>query len=337
VLFNDIDTGRGNIDHVLVGPAGVFLLESKNHRGAVSVRGGVLEVKWHEDPNDGYENRGLARGVRRTADELTAALATAEATRPSVQPGVRDAAHAVAAEGGRDGEVLPGTVVWIDIDDGEALERLREFAHRPHLVVASGSGGAHAYWRLTEEQLPAVIERANRMLCAALHGDLASTDAARIMRLPGTVNHKAGRTCRLLYADLARPGLALVEMTSGLVDPAPPAPPPNPALARRRELPGDDPAGDIAPPVYFRILAAIDVPERGGHVACPLPDHRDDVASCRVYSSPEEGWRCYGCQRGGTIYDLASLLERGPCGRSLRGEAFLTARRLVHEALGLDR
>jgi hypothetical protein len=44
---------------------------------------------------------------------------------------------------------------------------------------------------------------------------------------------------------------------------------------------------------------------------------------------------CFGCQRGGCIYDLASLLGGGTWGRDPRGEAFKTARELVAAALGL--
>jgi hypothetical protein len=93
----------------------------------------------------------------------------------------------------------------------------------------------------------------------------------------------------------------------------------------------------VPPPVYFRLLAGVDVPERGGDVRCPLPDHDEQHPSCRVYPTPERGWVCFGCQRGGTIYDLASLLERGPGGRrgALRGDHFKRVRRQVRELLGL--
>jgi hypothetical protein len=73
-LINDIATGRGNFDHVLVGPRGVFLLETKNLSGIVSVERGVLSVRWHEDPHDGHENPRLARRVRGAAAELHKAL-----------------------------------------------------------------------------------------------------------------------------------------------------------------------------------------------------------------------------------------------------------------------
>jgi hypothetical protein len=35
--LHDIDTGRGNIDHVVVGPAGLFTIETKSHRGRICV------------------------------------------------------------------------------------------------------------------------------------------------------------------------------------------------------------------------------------------------------------------------------------------------------------
>jgi hypothetical protein len=31
--LHDVQLGRGNIDHVLVGPAGIFTIETKSHRG----------------------------------------------------------------------------------------------------------------------------------------------------------------------------------------------------------------------------------------------------------------------------------------------------------------
>jgi len=62
---SDGRTGRGNIDHLLIGPPGVFLLDSKNLSGLLSVKAGVLSVRWREDPDDGYENFRLAGQDRR--------------------------------------------------------------------------------------------------------------------------------------------------------------------------------------------------------------------------------------------------------------------------------
>ena len=69
-LVNDIDTGRGNIDHVLVGPPGVFLLDSKNLNGLLTVDAGVLSVRWREDPHDGYQDRRLAATMKHRAHDL---------------------------------------------------------------------------------------------------------------------------------------------------------------------------------------------------------------------------------------------------------------------------
>ncbi|MBD0282653.1 MAG: hypothetical protein ICV69_10735 [Thermoleophilaceae bacterium] len=70
---------------------------------------------------------------------------------------------------------------------------------------------------------------------------------------------------------------------------------------------------------------------------CSLPDHDEQNPSCRVYPTAERGWVCFGCRRGGSIYDLASLLEGGPGGRrgALHGEEFTRVRRRVWELLGL--
>ncbi len=41
-VIHDFDTGRGNIDHILVGPKGIFTLEVKSHRGTVTFENGIL-------------------------------------------------------------------------------------------------------------------------------------------------------------------------------------------------------------------------------------------------------------------------------------------------------
>lgn len=242
-----------------------------------------------------------------------------------------------ARRSGKAGGTLPARCCWVDIDEPAHLARLRAFAHRPHLVVYSGSGGAHAYWRLADPLAVEDLEAANRKLAVHLGADAASTDRARIMRLPGTHNHKADRPCRLVFCDLARPPIDAGRLLAGLEDPDPAPPPPTPAqLRRRRALLEGDQGAQLTPPAYFHALAGVEVPDRGGHVPCPLPDHREQLASCMVYADADAGWCCYGCSRGGAIYDLASLLDGGSWGRALRGEEFRAVKRRVHDALGLD-
>jgi putative DNA primase/helicase len=78
--------------------------------------------------------------------------------------------------------------------EAHARERLAAFPLPPSAVVASG-GGLHAYWFL---QGPMYLQgdgaqRAKenlRALATAVGGDLKSAEPARILRLPGTFNHK---------------------------------------------------------------------------------------------------------------------------------------------------
>lgn len=49
-VIHDVQYGHGNYDHVAVGPNGVYLLESKNLQGVVSVQGGVPHLARRHDP-----------------------------------------------------------------------------------------------------------------------------------------------------------------------------------------------------------------------------------------------------------------------------------------------
>jgi hypothetical protein len=41
-IFNGLDFDAGDVDHVVVGPTGVFVVETKNHAGTISLRDGRL-------------------------------------------------------------------------------------------------------------------------------------------------------------------------------------------------------------------------------------------------------------------------------------------------------
>lgn len=308
-----LHAGRPGLVEVVAGrrlPDGSLRMRSRHERGRY--------------PRAGYSAAlvALVRRDREAGEEVFCTPLTRRLARP-----------------GRGGQVLPAAVAWVDIDERANIDRVRAFPHPPNLVVYSGSGGAHAYWRVGPAVAPDELEAANRKLAGALGGDLASCDRARIMRVPGSDNHKAGRPCRLAYLDLARPPVPLDRLCAGLADPDPPPPPPDPAVLRRgaRWNAADD-ARRIPPPLYFWLLARVVVPESGGDVRCPLADHEERHPSCRVYPRPEQGWVCFGCRRGGTIYDLASLLEGGPGGRrgALHGQAFTEVKRRVHALIGLE-
>jgi hypothetical protein len=245
-------------------------------------------------------------------------------------------------------------LLWVDVDLPGRLPALWALlAERPcHLLIESGgSGGAHAYWKLAAP-LPASgphpvmgdvtepIEQAHLRLIHRLgvdeHGrpevaDPACKERSRVMRLAGTVNYKTGQYARIVEADLHLPAYRIEDLVGDLPDPQPPTITRRAPGANRR----DDPYKRIAPPEYFARLAGITVPARG-LVSCPAKGHEDRHPSCSVGSEPGSGWCCHSgsCGARGAIYDLASVLDGGPWGRELRGEAFTRARARVREAFG---
>ncbi len=94
--------------------------------------------------------------------------------------------------------------LWADIDEkrGVTFARLlRSISLVPQIVVDSGHGW-HLYWHLDEPVPTHVAQGAMKVIATALGGD-AVGDPARIMRIPGTVNHKDGGSVpvRLLRLD----------------------------------------------------------------------------------------------------------------------------------------
>lgn len=75
----------------------------------------------------------------------------------------------------------------------------------PTLTIASGHG-VHAYWRLTKPITDmALWSVLQKRLIALLGSDSAIHDPARIMRLPGFINHKRPvATCRIIDDDQTR-------------------------------------------------------------------------------------------------------------------------------------
>ncbi len=223
--------------------------------------------------------------------------------------------------GGRADIVGDGRTVWVDLDVPDGLRALEPVDPPPSLVVASGAEGhVHAYWRLRRAVPPRVIERANGRLAFALGGDLRARDAARILRPPATINHKHDRPVRLLRCDGS--AVALGALIGGLPDPPGWRSLQPPRLTRSR------PGGleDLAPELYVQGLTGQAV-GRSRKVRCPL--HDDDTPSLHVYPEADQGWFCFGCGRGGTVYDLAAALW----GRELRGREFGTLRADLHALL----
>ena len=101
MVLHDLPAGRGNVDHIVIGPGGVFLLDSKRLSGSVLVRDGVVTVRRPDDPDLTYQHTGavhLLHLARQTHDRILAA------TRINTW-------------------VAPVMVLWADFPQGEAEDR----------------------------------------------------------------------------------------------------------------------------------------------------------------------------------------------------------------------
>src|SRR4051794_10855387 len=229
--------------------------------------------------------------------------------------------------GGRDA-VAQAFVLWADCDGDAAVAALARFEPAPAIVIASGTGtNCHAYWPLTAPLARDELERANRRLAYALGADPASADAARILRIPGTLSHKHRPPAPVvaLRLDVER-RLPAADIVGVLPDP--------PACRTIAVVPdaqrGADPLLAIPPDIYVPRLLGVEVP-RQRKVPCPF--HDDRHPSLHVYETAARGWYCFGrCRRGGTIYDLAAALY----GYELRGDDFVRLRGELRRLFGLD-
>jgi hypothetical protein len=88
----------------------------------------------------------------------------------------------------------------------------------------------------------------------------------------------------------------------------------------------------VVPADYIEQLSDAEVPERG-HVRCPLPDHDERTGSFVAYGDGGRGWHCFGCGKGGTIYDFAGHLW----GLPTRGAGFMQIHERLCEAFGIER
>ncbi len=217
------------------------------------------------------------------------------------------------------------TIAWVDIDDSRRLGTLRSFAHRPHAVIASGSGGAHVYWLLAEELSGARCEALNRMLAAALGADPVSTNRGRFLRVPGTLNHKrsckglAPTWCRVAMCDLAKPPYRPAVLAAGLRDPK--APRPVRRVRRQFAIRGEEPWRGMEAAEYYRAIVGVE-PGRDGKVRCPNTAHTDEHPSAHLYRGVGRGWYCFACGAGGGAVDLVAALRGYPTGPALRSEQF---------------
>jgi hypothetical protein len=197
--------------------------------------------------------------------------------------------------------VPTGMVLWVDCDTASSLGQLSSVVPQPSVIVESGTqGNLHAYWLLGEPVSIDLIEAGNRRVAQLLGADAASADPARILR-PPSVNHKhrRPRPVRLITCIPSR-RYRVGEIVD--ISGAPPRRDRRLDVARRER---NDPLLGIEPAHYVEVLAGL-VVSRDRKVRCPF--HDDRTPSLHIYREPDRGWFCFGCARGGSVYDFAALL-----------------------------
>lgn len=218
-------------------------------------------------------------------------------------------------------------LLYVDADTADAAQRVRAFTPAPTLIVRSGSGdNVHAYWSLAKPVPPAWFERANRRLAHHLGADIKVTDAARILRPPGTLNHKMEPPVRVTIEHMAKSTeigvLDVAALVKNLPDPV--AKPP--ARGLRPDVFADDPLLGVSAERYYTALTGR--PVSPGNVTCPFHnDGKERNGSLRLYATT---WYCFSCAAGGSIYQFGSHLWN----MGTRGAEFHLLRERLTNALG---
>jgi hypothetical protein len=317
------DRGGRRVDRVLDADGHAALLTELIHTG----RQGFVELTWAPRLGNGklgeFRRHDFENYVRPGRREEF--LGRVRALRPGPRRELFLTPPTLRVPVPGNASVETSAVAWVDIDDPRRLGALRRFAHRPHAVVASGSGGVHAYWLLTEELPAERCESLNRMLAAALGADPVSANRGRLLRLPGSLNHKhVGRGrgaawCRMVMCDLSKAPHRPEALAAGLRDPKAPRPP-RPAR-RSPAAPGEEPWREMQAADYYRMIVGVE-PGREGRVRCPAADHVDEHPSAQLYPGADRGWYCFSCGAGGTAVDMVAAMRGHPTGSALGREEF---------------
>lgn len=274
--------------------------QAKYLLGIVSVPRALTEIRWrHGD--------GMRQLWFENPDEA-AELAVAAGEQTDVYFGV----HPRARRGGGKDSLLPGGGwVWAECDTEASVNRVLNMDDPPPLMVRSSRGKAHCYWPLLGGLRPwEMLERANRRLAWFLGADLRACDAARILRVPGTHNHK--------YPDKPRVGIVRFELTSNVLlgdlvgrlpDPTPPRPTPAPRVRLKDFGPDPDKDAILSVPArsWFERLTGRDV----YHNMATCPFHsggQERTPSFHVAGPQDTLWHCFGCDEGGDVFTFAAKL-----------------------------
>ncbi len=178
--------------------------------------------------------------------------------------------------------------LWVDCDSPETTEALDGFALRPSLVVASGTpGNCHAYWILEDAVDPDFAEVLNHQLAVAIGGDPVCRDRARILRVPGTLNHKTAPATVVQIVSMSGQRYDAEAIMQALPQPAPSAP----------KL--DEDSGKVASLCVRNVLSRLESVKAGkaGKWTSLCPAH-DDRSPSLAISEGEDGRCLLFCHAG---------------------------------------
>ena len=83
---NNVDVGRGDIDHLLIGGGRVYILETKSLLGTVAVERGLLVNRQSDDPDEIWRWHGLAPRLNELGREMSGWIRSDAGVRSWVQP-----------------------------------------------------------------------------------------------------------------------------------------------------------------------------------------------------------------------------------------------------------
>jgi hypothetical protein len=154
-FVEDVDTGRGNYDHVAVGPPGVFMLESKNLTGVTEVRNNVAWLRRRHDP---YADK----PIRVESAVLSASAAVSRTI--TAGTGRREWVHAVVVFWNEFPERLVESDRIVFVHGDRLSDYLQE---RPARLVAPGSARSRRTRarRPAKSQIATPAQRTSRAHC----------------------------------------------------------------------------------------------------------------------------------------------------------------------------
>jgi hypothetical protein len=85
VVHNLEKTGGGDVDHLVTGPSGLFLLETKHLSGLIAVESGTLTTRQYDDPDEVFRFKGLQGRLLRDARRISSQVRTEVGDRAWVQ------------------------------------------------------------------------------------------------------------------------------------------------------------------------------------------------------------------------------------------------------------